>query len=43
MCLVQYEEMIQALARLTASFRKEVDDKKLPSAVMMVTRKGEAG
>jgi CubicO group peptidase (beta-lactamase class C family) len=29
------------LARLTASFRKEVDDKKLPGAVMMVTRKGK--
>ena len=29
------------LARLTTSFKKEVDDKKLPGAVMMVARKGK--
>lgn len=29
------------LARLTASFKKEVEDKKLPGAVMMVARKGK--
>ena len=29
------------LARLTAIFKKEIDDKKLPGAVMMVARQGK--
>jgi CubicO group peptidase (beta-lactamase class C family) len=29
------------LARLTAAFRKEIEDKKLPGAVMMIARKGK--
>jgi CubicO group peptidase (beta-lactamase class C family) len=29
------------LTRLTAAFRKEIDDKKLPGAVMMIARKGK--
>jgi CubicO group peptidase (beta-lactamase class C family) len=29
------------LARLTAAFRKEIDDQKVPGVVMMVTRKGK--
>jgi CubicO group peptidase (beta-lactamase class C family) len=29
------------LTRLTAAFRKEIEDKKLPGAVMMIARKGK--
>src|SRR2546426_315585 len=29
------------LARLTAAFKKEIDDKKVPGAVMLIARKGE--
>src|SRR5256712_13991715 len=29
------------LARLNAAFKKEIDDKKVPGAVMLITRKGK--
>src|SRR5258708_1329915 len=31
----------ERLARLTATFKKEIDDKKLPGAVMMIARQGK--